>query len=130
MKLLRRLLICSVALAANSHADAAQWVHLTSERDLSYEVDMDSVKSGPDGYLEYVAKTLWKVPAMLSGATKPVAVSITRYQIDCDHKAWRAIDTNYVTAEGEPAGKAQPKDAAWTPIGPGTVVDLMFRKVC
>lgn len=130
MKLLRRLQVCFMAIAATSSADATQWVHLSSARDLSYEVDMDSVKSGPDGFLEYIGKTSWKVPARLSGATKPVAVSITRYQIDCDHKAWRAMDTSYMGADGELAGRLQPKEPGWTPIGPGTVVDLMFQKVC
>ena len=130
MKLLRRLSACFVALVATVHAQATQWVYLTSAPDLSYAVDMDSVVTSPGGYVEYIGKTTWKAPAMLSGATQPVAVSVTRYQLDCDRKAWRAIDTRYLTADGAPAGTLHPGKPGWTAIGPGTVVDLMFRKVC
>jgi hypothetical protein len=130
MKLLRRLLVCFVAIAASVQAEATQWVYLTSARDLSYAVDMDSVATNPSGYVEYIAKTSWNVPAMLSGATQPVAASVTRNQIDCDRKTWRAIDTHYLTIDGASAGTLHPNDPAWAAIGPGTVVDLMFRKVC
>ncbi|CAN7508074.1 hypothetical protein LJR230_003413 [Trinickia sp. LjRoot230] len=130
MKLLRRLLICSMPLTAMAYAEATQWTFLSSARDLSYAVDTDSVVTGSEGYVEYIAKTTWKAPAMLSGVAKPVSVSLTRYQIDCSHKQWRAVDTRYETADGEPAGRLQPAAPKWSAIGPGTVVDLMFRKVC
>ncbi|HWX11879.1 MAG TPA: hypothetical protein VNZ04_07750, partial [Trinickia sp.] len=63
MKLLRRLLICFVVFASVVHAKASHWTYLTSARDLTYAVDMDSVATDPDGYVEYVAKTTWKAPA-------------------------------------------------------------------
>jgi hypothetical protein len=130
MKLLRRLLVSFVTLAATVHAEATQWVYLTNARDVSYSVDMDSVGAGAGGYVEYIARTLWKVPAMLSGTTQPVAASVTRNQIDCANKAWRTVDTHYLTGDGASAGTLHPRDPAWAPIGPGTVVDLMLAKVC
>jgi hypothetical protein len=130
MKLLRRLLICFVVFASVVHAKASHWTYLTSARDLTYAVDMDSVATDPDGYVEYVAKTTWKAPAKLSDANRPVAVSVTRYQIDCDRKAWRAVDTHYLASDGTSAGTLHPNAPDWTAIGPGTVIDLMFSKVC
>jgi hypothetical protein len=130
MKLLRRLLVCLMPLAAMVHAEATQWSYLSGERDLSYAVDTDSVATNADGYIEYVGKTTWKVPEKLSGSGQPVAVSLTRYQIDCSRKQWRAVDTHYLAADGSQAGFVHPTNPEWTPIGPGTVVDVMFRKVC
>lgn len=130
MKLLRRLLVGLMPLTAMVHAEATQWSYLSGARDLSYAVDTDSIATDADGYVEYIGKTTWKVPAKLSGAEQPVAVSLTRYQIDCSHKQWRAVDTHYLAADGSSAGIVHPVRPDWTPIGPGTVVDDMFRKVC
>ncbi|GLU32971.1 surface-adhesin E family protein [Trinickia caryophylli] len=130
MKLLRLLLLCFLSLTPAVYAQATQWTYLSSAKDLSYAVDSDSIATNPEGYVEYVAKTTWKVPAKVSGASQPVAVSVTHYQIDCDHKQWRALDTHYLTASGASAGAVHPADPDWSAIGPGTVVDLMFRKVC
>ncbi len=129
MKLLRRLLFVVMPFGAVAFAQATQWNYLTSARDLSYAVDNDSVKTTPDGYIEYVAKTTWKTAAMLPGATAPVAVSLTRYQIDCGKKQWRTLDTRYKAASGASAGTFNTNDD-WSDIGPGTVVDVMYRKVC
>lgn len=130
MKLIRRLLVCLMPLTAIVHAEATQWSYLSGARDLSYAVDTDSIATDADGYIEYIGKTTWKVPAKLSGAEQPVAVSLTRYQIDCSHKQWRAVDTHYLAADGSSAGIVHPAHPDWTPIGPGTVVDTMFRRVC
>ncbi|MGN6804587.1 MAG: surface-adhesin E family protein [Trinickia sp.] len=130
MKLLRRLLVCLMPMGAMVHAEATQWSYLSGERDLSYAVDTDSVATDADGYIEYIGKTTWKVPEKVQGAAQPVAISLTRYQIDCGHKRWRAVDTHYLAADGTPAGFVHPTSPEWTAIGPGTVVDIMFRKVC
>lgn len=130
MKLLRLSLLVGMTLAAMVYAHATQWSYLPGARDLSYAVDIDSISTSPEGFIEYVAKTAWKVPAMLSGASQPVAISVTRYQIDCRRKRWRALDTHYLTTRGTSAGSLHPSKPDWTAIGPGTVIDRMFRKVC
>lgn len=130
MKLLRRLLIVMMPLGAMAYAQATQWTDLTSARDLAYAVDADSITTDPEGYVEYLAKTTWKAPAMLPGATAAVAVSLTRYQMDCGKRQWRILDTHYLTAAGSPAGALPGADGDWAAIGPGTVVDMMFRKAC
>ncbi len=132
MNWLRPLIIVSVALSAMTYAeaDATQWTALKSASDLAYFVDTDSIATDSDGYIEYTAKTNWKAPAMMPGANAPVAVSVTRYQIDCAGKQWRALDTHYLAADGTPAGSLRSSDSPWVAVSPGTVVDTMFRKVC
>lgn len=130
MNWLRPCIVLSVALGSMAYADATQWAPLKSASDLAYAVDTDSVATDADGYIEYTAKTTWKAPAMMPGANAPVAVSITRYQIDCAGKQWRALDTHYLRADGSPAGVLRSPDSPWVEVGPGTVIDAMFRKVC
>ena len=132
MNWLRPLIIISVALGAMAYAeaDATQWTALKSASDLAYAVDTDSIATDSDGYIEYTAKTSWKAPAMMPGASAPVSVSVTRYQIDCAGKQWRALDTHYLAADGAPAGGLPSADSPWVAVSPGTVVDIMFRKVC
>jgi len=130
MNWLRPLIVFSVALGSIAYADATQWTALKSASDLAYAVDTDSVATDSDGYIEYTAKTSWKAPAVMPGASAPVAVSVTHYQIDCAGKQWRTLDTHYLGADGAPAGAVRSPDAPWVTVSPGTVVDTMFRKVC
>jgi hypothetical protein len=131
MKLLRRLLMIVVpVLAAIGYAQATKWTNLSSASDLVYAIDTDSIAKNPQGYIEYLAKTTWTTPSPLPGSTAPVAVSVTRYQIDCGNKQWRALDTHYQAADGSPVGIYSPAPADWALIAPGTVVDAMFQKVC
>ncbi|TKC89633.1 hypothetical protein FAZ69_11990 [Trinickia terrae] len=130
MKLLRRLLMVLPALAAIGYAQATKWTNLSSASDLVYAIDTDSIAKNPQGYIEYLAKTVWTTPSPLPGSTAPVAVSVTRYQIDCGNKQWRALDTHYQAADGSSAGIYSPAPADWAAISPGTVVDSMFQKVC
>jgi hypothetical protein len=132
MNWLRPWIIVSVALGAMAYAeaDATQWTALKSASDLAYSVDTDSVATDSNGYIEYTAKTNWTAPAMMPGASAPVAVSVTRYQIDCAGKQWRTLDTRYLGADGAPAGIVRSPDSPWVAVSPGTVVDTMFRKVC
>lgn len=130
MKLLRRLLIVTLPFTAMAYAQATQWTNLAAESDLAYAVDVDSIATDSEGYVEYLAKTTGKTPATLPGATAPVAVSLTRYQMDCSRKRWRIVDTHYLAPEGAAAGSLHANDSKWTAIGPGTVVDAMFHKVC
>lgn len=130
MNWLRPFIVVTVALGTAAYADATQWTALKSARDLAYAVDTDSVATDPDGYIEYTAKTTWKAPAMMPGATAPVAVSVTRYQVNCAGKQWRALDTYYLSADGSPAGVLRSADSPWVAVSPGTVVDTMFRKIC
>lgn len=130
MNWLRPLIVASVALGSMAYADATQWTALKSASDLAYAVDIDSVATDSDGYIEYTAKTTWKAPSMMPGANAPVAVSVTRYQLDCAGKQWRTLDTHYLDASGAPAGVLRSPNSAWVGVGPGTVVDTMFRKVC
>lgn len=130
MNWLRPLIVASVALGSMAYADATQWTALKSASDLAYAVDTDSVATDSDGYIEYTAKTTWKAPAMMPGASAPVAVSVMRYQVDCAGKQWRPLETHYLDANGAPAGALRSPDSAWVAVSPGTVVDTMFRKVC
>ncbi|MGG1944990.1 surface-adhesin E family protein [Trinickia sp. NRRL B-1857] len=130
MNWLRPLIVFTVALGSVAYADATQWTPLKSASDLAYAVDTDSIATDSDGYIEYTAKTTWKSSSMMPGASAPVAVSVTRYQIDCAGKQWRALDTHYLGADGSPAGALRSGDSAWVAVSPGTVVDTMFRKVC
>lgn len=130
MNWLRPLIVFTVVLGPVAYAEAEQWTPLKSARDLAYAVDMDSIQTDSDGYIEYIAKTSWKAPSMMPGANAPVSVSVTRYQLDCADKQWRAIDTHYLRADGVPAGVLRSADSPWVAVGPGTVVDTMYRKVC
>ncbi|WP_206954405.1 surface-adhesin E family protein [Trinickia acidisoli] len=130
MNWLRPLIVFTIALGSMAYADATQWTPLKSASDLDYAVDSDSIATDSDGYIEYTAKTTWKAPSMMPGASRPVAVSISRYQIDCAGKQWRTLDTHYLAADGTPAGVLRSADATWAAVSPGTVVDAMFRKVC
>ena len=130
MNWLRPLIVFTVALGSMAYADATQWMPLKSASDLAYAVDLDSVATDSDGYIEYTAKTTWKAPSMMPGASAPVSVSLTRYQIDCAGKQWRALDTHYLGTDGAQVGILHATDTAWGAISPGTVVDTMFRKVC
>jgi len=130
MKLLRRLLVIGLALAAIGYAQATKWTKLVSASDLVYAIDTDSIAKSPQGYIEYRAKTTWTTPSPLPGSTAPVAVSVTRYQIDCGNKQWRALDTHYQAPDGSSAGTYSAAPADWALVSPGTVVDAMFRKVC
>lgn len=130
MNWLRPILVFTVAVGSMAYADATQWTRLKSARDLSYAVDTDSIATDSDGYVEYTAKTTWKSPSMMPGATEPVSISVTRYQIDCGGRQWRALDTHYLRADGAPAGLLRSADAPWVAVSPGTVIDTMFRKVC
>jgi hypothetical protein len=130
MNWLRPLIVFTVVLGPVAYAEAEQWTPLKSARDLAYAVDMDSIQTDSDGYIEYIAKTSWKAPSMMPGANAPVSVSVTRYQLDCADKQWRAIDTHYLRADGAPAGVLRSADSPWVAVGPGTVVDTMYRKVC
>ncbi|WP_116139280.1 surface-adhesin E family protein [Trinickia diaoshuihuensis] len=129
MNRLRPLIIFTVALGSFAYADATQWTPLKSASDLAYAVDTDSIATDSDGYIEYTAKTTWKASSMMPGASAPVSVSVTRYQIDCAGKQWRALDTHYLAADGSPAGGLS-ANSTWVAVSPGTVVDTMFRKVC
>jgi hypothetical protein len=130
MKLLRRLWMIVPAVVGMGYAQATHWTNLSSASDLVYAIDTDSVSKDSDGYLEYLAKTTWKSPAPLPGSAGPVAASVTRYQIDCDHKQWRALDTRYQAADGSPAGVYTPVAADWASIAPGTVVEAVFQRFC
>ncbi|MGN6669043.1 MAG: surface-adhesin E family protein [Trinickia sp.] len=130
MNWLRPLIVFTVVLGPVAYAEAEQWTPLKSARDLAYAVDMDSIQTDSDGYIEYIAKTSWKAPSMMPGANAPVSVSVTRYQLDCADKQWRAIDTHYLRADGAPAGVLRSADSPWVAVGPGTVVDTMYRKIC
>lgn len=130
MNWLRRMIVSTVALGSMAYADATQWTPLKSARDLAYAVDTDSIATDSDGYIQYTAKTTWKAPSMMPGANAPVSVSITRYQIDCADKQWRALETHYLRQDGAPAGGLRSVDAPWVAVSPGTVIDTMFRKVC
>jgi hypothetical protein len=130
MKLLRRLLMIMPVLAAIGYAQATKWTNLSSASDLVYAIDTDSIEKNPQGYIEYLAKTTWTSPSPLPGSTAPVAVSVTRYQIDCGNKQWRALGTRYQAVDGSSVGTYSPAPADWASIAPGTVVDVMFRKVC
>jgi hypothetical protein len=130
MNWLRPLIVFTVALGFAANADATQWTPLKSASDLAYAVDIDSVATDSDGYIEYTAKTTWKSPSLMPGANAPVSVSVTRYQIDCAGKQWRALDTHYLGKDGSPAGILHSTDSTWFEISPGTVVDTMYRRVC
>lgn len=130
MNWLRPLIVLTAALGTMAYADATQWTPLKSASDLAYAVDTDSIATDSSGYIEYTAKTTWKAPSLMPGANAPVAVSVTRYQIDCAGKQWRALDTHYLRADGAPAGALRLADSAWVSVSPGTVVDTMFRRVC
>ena len=130
MKLLRRVLMITPALAAIGYAHATKWTNVSSASDLVYAIDTDSIAKNSEGYIEYMAKTTWKTPSPLPGSTAPVAVSVTRYQIDCGNKQWRALDTHYQAADGLSVGVYSPTPDDWASIAPGTVVDAMFQKVC
>jgi hypothetical protein len=130
MKWLRRLLMLAPAAMGMSFAQATNWTNLTSASDLVYAIDTDSVSKDPQGYVEYLGKTTWRTPSPLPGSTAAVAVSVTRYQIDCGKKQWRALDTRYQAADGSPAGAYSASAAEWALVSPGTVVDSVFQRVC
>lgn len=130
MNWLRPMITFTVALGSMAYADATQWAPLKTASDLAYAVDIDSIATDSDGYIEYTAKTTWKAPSLMPGARVPVSVSVTRYQIDCAGKQWRTLDTRYLAKDGSPAGMLRSTDSAWVAISPGTVIDTMFDKVC
>jgi hypothetical protein len=130
MNWLRSSIVFTVALGSMAYADATQWAPLKSASDLAYAVDTDSIATDSDGYIEYTAKTTWKAPSMMPGASAPVSISITRYQIDCAGKQWRALDTHYLGVNGARAGALRSSDSEWVAVSPGTVIDTMFRRVC
>jgi hypothetical protein len=130
MKLLHRLSIALFLLTPVGYAEAAKWTNLMSATDLAYEVDTDSVSKDSLGYVEYLTRTTWKAPAPLPGATRPVAVAVTRYQMDCEKKQWRVLDGHYHAVDGSSAGVYSPPNADWAAIAPGTVVDAVFRQFC
>src|ERR1700687_2782294 len=128
MKLLHRLSIVLPLLTSVGYAQASNWTNLTSASDLAYAVDTDSISKDALGYIEYLTRTTWKTPAPLPGATGSVAVSVTRYQMDCERKQWRVLDAHYQAVDGSSAGVYSPPNAEWAAIAPGTVVDAVFRK--
>lgn len=115
---------------AGSPTQAVQWMTLSSARDLSYELDADSAHKDSDGYLAYSTRTTWQDVAQPPGAIAAVAVSISRYQMNCHAKQWRLIESCYESADGSPAGVYKPTSDAWMDIGPGTVMDKIHARFC
>jgi hypothetical protein len=127
--------VCTVALMcgfeiAIGHAQATTWVSLSEARDLSFAIDTDSVRAVPNGYIEFLTKTTWRDSAQPPGASGSVTVSISRYQMDCKSRRWRIVDARYQSQDGTPAGAYKPASAEWADIGPGTVVEAIYVKVC
>lgn len=125
----RLALVCCLGIAVG-HAQATKWVSLSDARDLSFAIDTDSVHKDPNGYIDYLTKTTWRDAAQPPGATAAVAVSITRYQMDCQSKQWRMVESRYQTADGTPAGVYKPVASDWADIGPGTVVETIYQRIC
>jgi hypothetical protein len=123
-------LVCGLGVAIG-HAQATKWVSLSDARDLSFAIDTDSVRHDPNGYVGYLTKTTWRDAAQPPGATGAVAVSITRYQMNCKSKQWRLVESQYQAADGTPAGTYKPAAVKeWADIGPGTVVESIYEKIC
>lgn len=111
-------------------AQAVQWISLTRAQDLSFELDTDSASKDPDGYLVYSTRTIWRDAAQPPGATANVAVSLSRYQMNCHARQWRLVESRYRGLNGLPAGVYKPAGKAWVDIAPGTVMEKIYTKLC
>ncbi|MCG1055729.1 hypothetical protein KQH49_12650 [Mycetohabitans sp. B5] len=115
---------------AGGSAQAVQWINLSSARELSFELDADSARKNPGGYLVYSTRTTWRDTAQPPGAIGAVAVSIGRSQMDCHAKQWRLLESRYKRGDGSPAGVYKPASDAWIDIGPGTVMEKIYARLC